>query len=276
MAADDFKTIPDELLHVAADAETHFRNQGYVVSIEDREIGFPFTPALVCRRGHEMVIVEVSSNLDQKRTDRWLRYCRSRTSDSRFCAVLRSLSGVNQQTMNFAVDNRLGLCVHDDKILLEVRAPADLAVQIALPELIDLNPAVRPLLAPAFQKVREGDWRDGLGHAYLEVEQHARDYLRDGINAGRIVATRQRRNQLVPYTAADIERMTLGQLKNAYTGIQNQTHKDALIGTTLAMIHETRDGLAHGRRTAAVEAQLRAQVGQNMYAAITCLDELTS
>jgi hypothetical protein len=178
--------------------------------------------------------------------------------------------------MNFAVDNRVGLCVHDDQMLRELRAPADLAVQISLPELTDLKDTVRPLLAPAFQKVREGDWRDGLGHAYLEVEQNARDYLVQGINSGRIVATVRRRKQSVPLGAAEVERMTLGQLKNAFQGIQNQTYKEALIGTTLAMIHETRDGLAHGRRTARVEEKLRAQVGQNMYAVITCLEELTS
>ena len=96
MPAVDFKTVADELLHVAADAETSFRNQGYIVALETKEIGFPFTPTLLCRRGHETVIVEVSSALDKGRTDRWIKYSRSQTVDTRFCAVLRSSTGVDR------------------------------------------------------------------------------------------------------------------------------------------------------------------------------------
>lgn len=276
MAIDDFRTIPDELLHVAADAHNHFLEQGYDVVIEKREVGFPYMPALTCRRLHETLIVEVSSSLDEERTDMWLRYCKSQTSDSRFCAVLRSKEDLPQHTVNFAVDNRFGLLVHNDERLMELRPAADLAVHVALPEVKRLQARVRPLLAPAFQKVRDGDWRDGLNHAYLEVEQHARDYLRGGIAAGRITAFRTRRSGALDLIlAAEVDRMTLGQLKNAFNSIQNQTHRDALIATTLAMILETRNGLAHGRRARAVEERLRAEVGQNMYAVITCLEELT-
>jgi hypothetical protein len=276
MPADDFRTVPDELLHVAADTEVYFQSHGYDVVIETREIGFPFAPTLVCRRGHETVIVEISSVLDQRRTERWIRYCKSQIADTRFCAVLRSEGDVAQQTLSFVIENRLGLCIHNDKQLTEVRAAADLAVHVALPEVADLTKPLRPILAPAFRKVRENDWRDGLFDAYSEVEQHAREYLKEGIDSGRVIVMVKRRKQIVPLTAADVDGMTLGQLKNAFMSIQNQTHKDARIGACLAMIHKARNGLAHKRRSHVVEAELRQQVGQHMYAAITCLEELTA
>lgn len=276
MPVDDFKTVPEELLHVASDAETHFTNEGFEVTLETREIGFPFTPTLVCRRGHETVIVEVSSSLDIVRTERWVRYCKSQTVDTRYCAIIRSQSGVDQLTMDFVVRNWLGLCVHNDQELMVIRPPTDLAVHVALPEIRDLPRAVRPLLAPAFRKVQENDWRDGLNHAYSEVEQLAREYLKQGIDSGRTIVTMRRSRRMINLTSADVDTMTLGQLKDAFALIQNQTHKDAVIGTTLAMINKTRVGLAHRRRSQAVEAELRLQVGQNMYAAITCLEELTT
>jgi hypothetical protein len=274
--AGDFKTIPDELLHVAADAESHFENEGYAVDLEKREIGFPFTPAIVCRRGHETVIVEVYSSLDRQHADRWIRYCKSQTVDTRFCAFVRSTAPLDQSDIAYAHEMRMGLRVHNDTSHIEVRPPLDLGVHVALPNLRDLPTRLRPLLGGAFKKINENDWRDGLNEAYAEVEQHARDYLKAGIASGRIIIARTRNRVVGVVTVEDAEKMTLGEMKNAFGNIQNQNHKDSVIGGTLAMINQTRVGLAHKRRAAAVEAALRLQVGQHMYAVITCLEELTS
>jgi hypothetical protein len=276
MPAHDFKTVADELLHVAADAEDHFRNQGFDVKLEAKEVGFPFTPTLVCRRGHETMIVEVSSVLDTKRTERWCRYCKSQMADTRFCAVLRTQAAVDQQTIRFFTENRIGVYIHDDYSLTVFRSAVDLAVQVDLPEVGDLAKPLRPLLAPAFHKIREGDWRDGLNHAYSEVEQRARDYLKEGIDSGRVIISRRRNRQMVVLSSMDVDAMTLGQLKDAFALIQNQTSKDAIIGSILATINKTRVGLAHKRGNKVVEAELRLQVGPHMYAVITCLEELTS
>ena len=276
MAIDDFKTVPDELLHVAAEAEEHYAQEGYDVSIEARDIGFPVTPTLVCRAGHETVIVEVSSSLDTRRCDRWIRFCRSMTTDTRFCLVIRTREAVDHLTMQYAIDNRVGLCVHNDERLMEVRPALDLALHIALPDLQDLKPAVRKLLAPTFRKINAGDWRDGLSDAYLEVEELAREYLKTHITSGRVVINVTIKKVTRQLTPDDIEAMTLGQLKDAFAKIQNQTAKDARIASTLALINKTRVGLAHRRRRNAVEAELRLQVGQHMYAVINCLDDLTN
>jgi hypothetical protein len=273
--AADFKTVSDELLHVAVAAEELFGNEGYAVSIERRELGFPLTPALVCRRNHETVIVEVASTLDKALIDRWVRYCRSQTVDTRFCIFVRTKEALSQTDLAFAQANRLGLFVHDDINCMEIRAPSDLAVHVELPDLALLPKAIRPHVASAFRKVRENDWRDGLNDAYNEVEQLAREYLKSGIESGRVtIMTGTKKTGPRPLTTLEVDKMTLGQLKDQFPKIQNQNHKDSVIGNTLAMINKTRVGLAHRRRSKAVEAQLRLEVGQHMYAVTGCLEEL--
>lgn len=276
MAASDFKTIPDELLHVAADAEIFYQGEGYNVEVEKKRLGFPLTPALLCTRGHETLIVEVGSTIDRKRLDWWLRFCMSQTVDTRFTLFLRQLQALPQEDIAYVHEVRMGLRVHNDIQHMEVRAPSDLAVHVALPAIKDLPPKVRPLLGGAFKKV-DNDWRDGLSDAYSEVEQHAREYLKAGIRAGRIVIDKTKRGVVVgQVTEEEVDAMTLGALKDHFKRIQIQNQKDSLIGSTLDMINKTRVGLAHKKRAAAVEAQLRLEVGQHMYAVITCLDELTS
>ena len=273
MPAADFKTIPDELLHVAEAAEVYFGDQGFDIQIERREIGFPAVPALLCRRGHELVIVEIFSALDVSHVDRWIRYCRSQVADTRYCMILRSHGNVSPRTVTYAADNRLGLGLHDDHQLTMIRQAPDLAVHLALPELKSLAKPLRAVLAPAFQKILEGDWRDGLGDACLAVEQRARDYLKAGIDSERIIIVRGKKNpkQLTP---DDVEDMSLGQLKVAFSQIQSQNHQDSLIGATLSLINKPRVGLAHKRKYAKVEAELRQQIGQSMHAIIACLEEM--
>jgi hypothetical protein len=275
MPAADFKTVPDELLHVAEAAEAHFLEMGFDVAVEEREIGFPFVPALVCRQRHEVLIVDVFSAVDFSRVDLWTRYCMSQAEDTRYCAIVRTQGAIDQKTMKYVTENRLGLGMHDDHELVMVRQAGDLAVHVRLPEIKTLPRKLRPLLAPAFQKIRDGDWRDGLGDAYLEVEQRAREYLTEEMNTGRVSIVR---GKAIPrfLTTKDIERMTLGQLAIAFSEIQKKNQKDSLILSTLTMINETRKGLAHSRRQSKVEGELRLRIGRNIYAVIACLEQIVA
>jgi hypothetical protein len=57
-----FKTLADELLVVADQAAEDFEVRGYKVHTERAELGYPFTPALVCTRGRiTTIIVEVDA-----------------------------------------------------------------------------------------------------------------------------------------------------------------------------------------------------------------------
>jgi hypothetical protein len=274
MSTADFKTIPEELLFAAEAARSHLATQGYDVEVEGRHLGFPLTPALICKRGHQTLIVEVASSLDEKRVGRWIKYARSQTKDTRLSIVIRPQETIASRAMTFAAKQNIGLCVYDDDTLTEVRQPADLAVQIDLPELDDLPEVIRPILAPAFMKFAQQDWRDGLSDAYQAAEDHSREYLKTEIDAGRvtIVVRRSRRN--VTLTAQDVNGMTLGQLKDSFGLISNQTHKEAIIHGTLETLNKIRPKLAHHKHSDATETALRASVGNHMYTVITCLEEI--
>jgi len=275
MPAASFKTVSDDLLHVAADAETYFLDRGYAVEIELRSLGFPFTPVLVAKRGHETVIVEVYETIDRARVERWIRYSRSQAGDTRVCVVVRRTQAVLPEEIAYAHDNRIGLLVHNDVTLMEVRPPSDLAVPVALPELKDLPARIRPLLAGGFRKF-DNDWRDGLGDAYNEVEQLAREYLKQGIASTRVTITKTKKG--IPksdVTIDEVDKMTLGQLKDAFKKIKNQNYTDSVVGSTLELINQTRVGLAHRKKSAVVEADLRRQAGGHLYVVISCLEELT-
>lgn len=274
MPAGSFKTVSDDLLHVATDAESYFADQGYVVEIEKRALGYPFTPVLIARRGHETVIVEVFDIIDRARIERWIRYSRSQAGDTRLCVVARRPNAVSPDEIAYARDNRIGLLVHDDTAIVEIRAPTDLAVPVALPELRDLPPKVRPLLAGAFRKF-DNDWRDGLGDAYNEVEQTSREYLKSGITSTRVKIQKKPKGGAISFvTEAEVDGMTLGQLKDAFKRINNQNYTDSVVASTLDLINKTRVGLAHKKKNAAVEADLRRQAGGHLYVVISCLEEL--
>ena len=274
MAGPDFLTISDDLTHVAQDAYAHFENGGYDVQIEPSDIGFPTTPAFVATRGHERVIVEAIADFEKTRIKRWVDFCKSQTTDSRLCVVAYRPDGLEPQLIEFAGTHNVGLMVHNDANLVTMRPPVDLAVHAALPDLGDLKRSVRPILAPAFQKFAEGDWRDGLFAAYGEVEEAARSYLEDEIATGRIVLHQRVRRQRVQVTTADVQRMTLGKLAEMFGRIPNATHKEARIHQTLSLINDTRVGLAHRRRRAEVEVQVRTNAGQHIHAVTNCLEEL--
>jgi hypothetical protein len=274
MIETDFKTVPDELLLAAEAARSHFLNQGYEVVVEGREIAFPLTPALVCTRGHETLIVEVASSLDEKKAMRWIRYCRSQTTDTRFSTVIRATDSLTAKSMSFASKERMGLFMHDDDSLVEVRSASDLALHVDLPELSDLSPSLRPILAPAFAKFAQQDWRDGLSDAYQAAEDKARDYLKAEIDSGRVNITVTKNKKPYVYLSSDINGMTLGQLKNAFSKIPNQNYRDSLIHSILDRLNTIRPQLAHHKKTAAAEAKIRQSAGNHMYTVVTCLEEL--
>ena len=276
MTGVEFKTIPEELLFAAEAAKDHFLDSGYGVEIEGRHIGFPLTPALVCTRGHETLIVEVSSVLDERRVVRWIKYCRSQTRDTRFSLVIRATEAIPMKAVRFAASNMIGLCTYNDEELMEVRPHTDLAVHVDLPDLIDLPDAIRPLLAPAFAKFAQQDWRDGLSDAYQAAEHQARDYLKTEISGGRVKIVVTRKKQPYVLQQSDIDGMTLGALKDAFGKIQNQNHKDAVIYSTLQLLNKTRPKLAHHKKSAAAEAEIRQSAGNHMYTVITCLEEIAA
>ena len=269
----DFLTIPDELLHVAEAAYNHYRHHGYEVSVEHREIGFPFTPALVCSRGHETHIVEVVGGMDDARVRRWKTFGISQIRDTRVTFAAPDLDVIGNAGVVLLRQDHLGLLVLNGGAVVEITAAADLAVPMALPDLGDLPNALWPLLGPVYEKLNRGEWRDALAEACSAVETFARNYLVEGTATGRIVVLNGN-GTVRALTAAQIRRQTLGQLAENFGRIQNRNHTDSVIANILPAINPERVGLAHHRNDALVEEQLRRNAGNHMHAIIACLEEL--
>lgn len=268
----DFKTVPDELLHVGAALEQHLAENGYDVTIEGSELGFPFTPTIMALRDHQTLIIELSSLIDHSRLSRWVKFCRSQSADTRLCAVISHDAAHEATTNRYCQENRLGLWTFHDGRVVELRAPVDLAVQVDLPTLAELAPKLRRYLAGPFRKISTEDWRDGLNDIYLAIEDEARKYLVEGILRTRIAVVVDKKGRLL--TVEEVDKMTLGQLKEAFKNIRNQNQKDALIGNTLALLNPNRVKLIHSRRDSEAERAIRRDVGRHIWAAIGCLEEI--
>lgn len=272
MAGPNFLSIAEELLDVANAAFEYFKAQQYTVKVEHREVAFPRVPTLVCRRGHETLIVEVASSLDIKAHDHWLGYGRSCTKDTRLAVVIRSSPGLDQKGAEFAVANKVGVYTFSDAVS-EILSPGDLAMNVHLPELSSLPPVVRKQMAPVFKKW-SSDWRDALDDACQTVEVEARKYLKTAVKSQRVIILDDK-GRPKSYTDVQIGRMTLGQLSGVFDRISNKTAKDSFIANTLPTINPERVGLAHKKPSAKVETRLRKNAGSHMWAITNCLVEMS-
>lgn len=267
----DFKTVPDELLHIAVALEGYLIDHGYDVSIEQRELGFPFTPTILAKRVHETLIVELSSAIDQPRTEKWVKFSKSQSSDTRLCVAVAAEEAHQPASAAYCHQYRLGLWTYDGNSIIELKGPVDLAVQVELPDIKEMLPKLRPYLADPFKKISNGDWRDGLGDIYLAIEDRAREYLADGIARTRIRSVTKNGKLL---DVGKIDAMTMGQLAVAFANITSQNQQDSIIANTLEMINPTRVKLTHKRLQKAAEEIIRKDVGKHVWAAINCLDEI--
>src|SRR4051812_2917598 len=90
MARQAYKTISDELVDCADAVFAHLDRRGYVISIEKHEIGFPFLPVFLCKRGHTTLVVEVTDRIVFDRLTQWTAYRRSADRDMQLVVVVPS------------------------------------------------------------------------------------------------------------------------------------------------------------------------------------------
>ena len=150
MAVRVYKTLPDELLAAADAIADHFDGMGYRSHVEHSELGFPFTPTLLCRRGKiTTVMIEVDSEIRPRKLDDWIRYARSSSKDTRIAVCLPSTVDVPPERMAELRDKGVGLYFAFPERVVEQIGLADLALNVALPELRSLPQPIRELLGDA-------------------------------------------------------------------------------------------------------------------------------
>src|SRR5260370_22536715 len=176
-----FKTVPDELLDSAEAIADDFQFRGYKVQVERAELGYPFTPALVCSRGKiTTIIVEVDSGIVfrklSSKLDEWGRYAGSTSKDTRVAVCLPHTANLTHRQMDALQDKGGGLFVAFNGRVAERIVPVDLGLNVALPELRSLAPEMRELLGDAYEQFNHTHWREGFEEACKVLETEARTY----------------------------------------------------------------------------------------------------
>lgn len=271
--ARQFLTVAEELLEHAECVADYFEQRGYSVKIEHTEIGYPYTPTLRCRRPPTTLLVELYGSIPSDRLAAWTRYARSRSRDTRVALALPHDAPHRPEDDSQLRELGVGLYLSDGAKTEEAIPPLDMAVNVQLPELRTLPPKMRKVLGPVYEQFERSQWREGFEGACQAVETLGRKYLRDGMDTGRIVLITKAGN-LRSLTHEQIDRLTLGQLAEAFGQIQNQNYSDATIAKVLVRLNKDRVGVAHHKTKYATEARLRRNVGQHMWNVVAALKEL--
>jgi hypothetical protein len=267
-----YNTIADELLEIASQVENYFQHRGYNLHIEKTELGFPYTPALLCKRMRTSIIVEIDANLQLDRIGAWVGYARSSGKDTRLAVCLPLGKNISPEEDKNLRDQGIGLYLIGNNEVVERIPPNDLALSVQLPGLSSLPPKVRKLLGASYEQFSRSQWREGFEDACQAFESEARRYLKLGIKRNRIkIMTKKGIKNLTP---KKIDGMTIGQLAIAFSQIQSQNHADAIIGQTLKKINKDRIGVAHHKAKVKTEKRLRVNVGQHMWTLVAAMKEL--
>jgi hypothetical protein len=267
-----FKTVADELLAHADIIADDFERRGFKVRVEHTDLGFSYTPTLHCRRGATTVIVELDGQIRIDRLEYWIRYAHSCGKDTRVALCLPSSVTVTAERIATLQQKGIGLYAAFPDRAVEQVAPADLALNVQLPELNSLPRQIRELLGPIYEQFNRSHWREGFEDACQVLETEARRYLNRWSRTGRVQILRK--TGPVALTAREVNRMTMGQLAANFADIQAQTHADNVIGQALATINRDRVGVAHYKRRATTERRLRTNVGQHMWTILAALKEM--
>lgn len=265
MSRKKFRTVSDDLLHVAEAAAEYMNERGYRVSVERQDLGFPHCPTLYCRRDHTTVVLEVVASLIGERMKLWVAYGKSCGHD--FRVTLAAPSGANFTTAdrdNLQLSG-VGFLEVSGETCQERLAPVDLSINVELPALASLSGDVRELLGGAYDQFNRGNWREGFEAAAQSLEAAARRYFKRHLKSGRIVVVG------TAVTTRDVDKMTLGRLAGTFERIRNQNVADTQIAETLDAINKDRIGVVHHRGKRRAEARLRTNVGKHMWAIVAAM-----
>lgn len=274
MSNKTFQTVPTDLVEHAEAMREYFNTLGYKIKTEPRELGYPNTPAIVCQRTHTTVVIEVCSKINMATLREWVAYCKSSFTDTRIALCVPSESAHKYLAKHQAECQQKGIGVYvcENTQVNEWLAPHDISLNLELPDISNLPKGIRKALGSAYEQFERGQWRESFEEACKALESKAKPYLIKAINVGRLKIYES--GVVKNPTVKQINKMTLGQLANAYSKAQPQNATDSVLHQTLAAINPARVGVAHKVNAAKTERQLRKNVGTHMHAIVQALKHL--
>ena len=262
-----FRTVPEELLDCAEWAAAHLRSRGFTVTPERIELGYPYTPTMLCRRQQTRLVVEVMASVDIARLTEWVAYGKSAGQDFRVSVcVPGTVPLTDQQEASLRAAGVGCYLVASGNVEERIVAP-DLAMNVQLPDPGRFPRRARELLGPAYDQFSRAQWREGFEDACQAFESEVRRYLKR--HRSRIKV--QTRKGAVALTSRGIDRMTMGHLANTFERIQNLNRADALIRDTLKTVNRDRIAVVHHKSRRTTENRLRKNVGRHMWSLINAM-----
>lgn len=269
----EFRTVPEELLGIAAAAGAWLKSRGYKVTPEHQKTGYPVTPTLYGKRHPAIVIIEVDAEVVLDNMREWAAYGRSRTTDTRvWCAVAEDAKRTGSQDLHLKKLG-IGLLLVSDGKATEMIPPKDLALNVELPSVDGLSTGLQKALGPVYEHFDRAEWREGFGEACLALEDAARRHLWKGVKTGRIAIVSVKGKQEV-LTKSKIDGFTMGALAVRFGRILPQTRADRVIGDALKEVNPHRISVTHHKKKAAAETKLRRNVGSKMWLIFGALKEI--
>lgn len=243
-----FRTVPEELLGSADVALKYFRGLGYQVSIERADLGYPYTPTLVCKRGATTLIVEVQSHISDSRIRKWVAFAKSCTKDTRVAIYVPPWVSIDSDEDSNLRNLGAGLYKGNEPKPIQIIRPSDLTISVELPELQSRK--MRQLFGSSFEKFDRSDYIDGFLEACIVLENEAKKYLKKGVKSGRVKFIASKGPKI--YTMSEINRKTMGQLKDIFEQIRNPNSNDNTVLKALKRINPDRIEAAHKRSRTSV------------------------
>lgn len=248
MNRNQFNLVSDDLLPLAVSARKYFGLRGYRVSVEKSELGYPFTPCLKCVRQQTTLVVDLQSQVQHERLDKWVAYCKSRTRDTRVAVVVPRTLNIRTEQESELRDKGIGCFFADERNLTRKITPRDLTISFELPKLADLPSRLRRLLGHSYERFEESEAIDGFLDACTVLENECKVYLRKGIKSGRIKFISAKGPKT--YSTKQINSATMGYLMVMFDQIRSKNNTDNGLYQALENINPDRIKAAHKRSTA--------------------------
>lgn len=271
-----FNTIATELLEHAETAYKHFRISGYTVKVEPIESSYPSCPAMVCKMGHTQMAIIVCGRIVMSDLEEWISLAKSLSYDFQIAVCISEESQLKFLPKHQLKIKELGIgvFVSKDEKIFQIVTPVDQNIRLQLPDLTSLPANVRKILGPSYKHFLEGQWRLCFDAACKAFEQKVRPYFKKSIASKRL-SVFDKNGHLKNPSTVQINKMTLGQLGEAFGRARPLNGADSKIHKTITQINPDRVNVAHKNNQVNTENRLRKNVGLHMHSIIQATRELT-
>ena len=272
----NFDTVPDELLETAKLAHNYLEIEGYSIDVEPLELGYPNMPTFRCTNGAETLIVEVADSVPIDTLKQWSAYGRSCSRETRAALVIPNTESVSGDEIAEVSKIGVGIYIASSDEWREIAIPTDLAINLQLPALQSYSNRVRRTLGPAFREIRRGQWQGGFAAACEALAHEAKAYLSQEINKGRITLKNPSGADVTSTTLSRLNRMTLGQVQDAFDKIDSPNQIDQRILGSLSRLNPDRILAAHRQGIPQDELVLRTNVGNGIWIVTAAMKEIAT